>query len=389
MIHMYHIFQKCITKVYHKHSEILMKPTISIVFNRRKTASRTKKGAVEIEIYQGRKRKWVATGVTVYLHQWKNGLVVGREDAADLNLQIQAKYQSIIALFEEDETIPLDKVSLANKSKGSFLNWLEQQIEARSDVRESTKKCYWRVLHSLQEFGRIQTFEDLTTKNIVLWDAQIRTHTNTQSTVHGYHKRLKPFIKRAIQLELLKESPYDRFQVSRGKSDGIKYITEEERTIIEELPLTNGMAIVRDMFIFACYTGLADSDIRKITKKDIIRDGDKMFIKDKRVKTGSMYNLMLLPQAIAILERYDYNLDLITNQKCNQFLKAIQVMAGIRTKLTMHVGRHTFATWALKKGVRIEVVSKMLAHTNIATTQIYAKVLQEEVTKGFEQLAGE
>ena len=108
MIHMYHIFQKCITKVYHKHSEILMKPTISIVFNRRKTASRTKKGAVEIEIYQGRKRKWVATGVTVYLHQWKNGLVVGREDATDLNLQIQAKYQSIIALFEEDETIPLD-----------------------------------------------------------------------------------------------------------------------------------------------------------------------------------------------------------------------------------------------------------------------------------------
>ena len=95
---------------------------------------------------------------------------------------------------------------------------------------------------------------------------------------------------------------------------------------------------------------------------------------------------MLLPKAQEILERYDYDLDRFTNQKCNQYLKAIQVMANIRTHLTMHVGRHTFATWALKKGVPIEVVSKMLAHTDIQTTQIYAKVLQEEVTKGFELL---
>lgn len=363
----------------------IMKPVVKIVFDRRKKASKNSNGTVEIEIYQNRKRKWISTGVHVLAHQWKNGLVVGRIDAPDLNVVIQTKYQQTLSLFENGD-IDIANISDAHLGKINFLDWLDAQIEARKDIRESTKRAHRQTAQHLRKFGKIQTFADLTTKNIALWDDEIKLHVKKQTSAHGYHKRLKPYIKKAIQLDLLAESPYRKFKVARGRSEGIKYITEAERMRIEELELTGAPEVVRDMFIFACYTGLADCDLRKIVKEDITEDEGKKYIIDKRQKTGDRYKLMLLPKALEILEKYDYNLDLMSNQKCNMYLKLIQTLAGIKTNLTMHVGRHTFATWALKKGVRIEVVSKMLAHTNINTTQIYAKVLQEEVTKGFEQL---
>lgn len=124
----------------------------------------------------------------------------------------------------------------------------------------------------------------------------------------------------------------------------------------------------------------------KITKEDIQQEGAEFFLRDHRQKTGSEYKLILLPKAIEILSRYDYNLNIITDQKANYYLKIVAAKVGIKIPLTMHVGRHTFATWALSSGINIEVVSKMLAHTDIKTTQIYAKVLQQDVTSGFSRL---
>lgn len=92
---------------------------------------------------------------------------------------------------------------------------------------------------------------------------------------------------------------------------------------------------------------------------------------------------MLLPKAAEILKKYDYNLNLMSNQKCNDQLKLIAHMAKIHINLTMHVGRHTFATWALTKGVDIATVSKMLAHSSVAMTEKYAQVLQTSVIKGY------
>ncbi len=128
------------------------------------------------------------------------------------------------------------------------------------------------------------------------------------------------------------------------------------------------------MFLLACFTGLAFVDMQKVSRNDIYEENGMQWLIDKRSKTGSRYKLMLLPEAKEILERYDYNMNRITNQKANVFLKAIASDAGIEENLTMHMGRHTFATWALSKGVPIEVVSKMLAHADITTTQIYAKL---------------
>lgn len=375
----------CDTKKYHKTLRVshIMETKVKIVFDRKKTASKTSSGTVEIEIYQNRKRKWISTGVRVFLHQWKNGMVVNREDAPILNTQIHKQYQNILQIT--DRHIAIESVDRVHLCRANFLDWLDEQVEERM-VRESTREQHRVMARSIRESGLFSTFDDLTERNITLWDISLKKKLRMQSSVHGYHKRLKPYIGLAKQLGYIATNPYEYLKIPKGKSESRKFISEEERTSIEMLPLTGGMAKVRDMFIFSCYTGLADADLRKVSREDIVIEDGNSYIVDKRLKTGTGYKLQILPKAKEILERYDYNLDLISNQKCNMFLKAIQAMAGIKTNLTMHVARHTFATWALKRGVPIEIVSKMLAHTDICTTQIYAKVLQEEVTKGFELL---
>lgn len=361
-----------------------MATTVKIIFDRRKQSSKTQAGTVEIEVVSNGKRKRISTGIKVYQNEWNNGKIIKRIDAIALNRQLEEKYNEIIELTSQPNfTINL----LGSKQrKTSFCDWVDEQIAKRTDLTERTRASHYAMNEKLRQTGYIKTFKDLSPENIRKWDAYAHTRCSQQTAVYDYHKKIKVYIKEAKLQGLINSDPYDFVKILKGKSEGIKYITEEERSRIEALELDGYMEIARDMFIFACYTGLADCDLRKITRDDVIEEDGQKFIVDKRQKTGVNYRLVILPKALEILERYDYNLDRLTNQRCNIMLKTIGAMAGVKTKLTMHVGRHTFATWALKRGVPIEIVSKMLAHSDIVMTQIYAKVLQSEVTKGFDLL---
>lgn len=364
---------------------------IRIVFNRRKTATlrsdaKPKRGSVDLEIVSNGKYRWMSTGVRVYLDQWRDGFVVNHIDSADLNSHIRRMYEDMCRKARTDGH-GIDAVELVRAEKMDFCTWMEEQVCERSDIAANTQRDHLRTVEYLREFGLIKRFTDLTERNVTLWDQWLKRRLNKQSAVHGYHKRLKTYISRAMHLGLLKESPYRFVRVPRGRSEAVKYLTVEERERVEALELTGTLAVVRDMFVFACYTGLAYCDLVRV-KDCLVQEDGQWFIDGSRLKTSVRYKLRVLPKALAILERYDYDLDRMSNQKCNMNLKAIQAMAGIGTNMSMHVGRHTFATWALKMGVDLAVVSKMLAHTNIQTTQIYAKVLQSEVSRGFDKLMG-
>ena len=369
-------------------------PQIKIVFDRRKKASAVNPGTVEIEVSYNRERVRLSTGVAVLKQQWNGKEVVNHPQADHLNEQIRRVYDGLhekmssIASTKGEYNLSLLKKVKKTKLQGSsasFLDWLEERIDMRP-VTESTRKQHKVMLKCLRDFGLIRFFSDLTPKNIRLWDDFIRKRVTAQASVHGYHKRLKPYIVEAIQFEKLESNPYDGMRISRGKSEGIKFLTEEERDRVEALELYGMTEKVRDMFIFSCYTGLAYSDLVKIKKSDVFRQGEDYCIRDKRMKTGMPYTIVLLPKAIAILKKYNYNLNLMSNQKCNDQLKIIANLAKLHINLTMHVGRHTFATWALTKGVGIETVSKMLAHSNVAMTEKYAHVLQTSVIQGFGKL---
>ena len=172
-----------------------------------------------------------------------------------------------------------------------------------------------------------------------------------------------------------------------------EFLTEDEIQKIINLDLRmERLDQVRDIFIFCCFTGLAYADVKKLKRNDITvgSDGEE-WVKTKRSKTDIRSNIPILPIAKTIIEKYKDNaplkeknlvLPVLSNQKMNAYIKEIATLAGISKNLTFHLARHTFATTVtLTNGVPIESVSKMLGHTNLKTTQHYAKILDMKVSR--------
>ena len=174
----------------------------------------------------------------------------------------------------------------------------------------------------------------------------------------------------------------------RDNSPGHRFITMEEIAKIKKLELTEKALIdARLCFLFQCYTSLSYSDMRLFDMSQVKEVDGKMRLRSLRVKTNEMYNITLMKSALSLLEECGYVLPVQDLHFYNRNLQAIQFRAGITTRLTSHVGRHTFATSiALKHKMPIEVLQKVMGHENIRTTQVYAKVLQQSVDEEFDRL---
>lgn len=204
-------------------------------------------------------------------------------------------------------------------------------------------------------------------------------------------ERVHKIIRLAVKMSWIEKDPFAMFQLKFNKTER-GYLTMAELNKIENKKLTiERIAYVRDLFVLSCYTGLAYIDVMELTPDKIIRGIDNnKWIKTTREKTRIPVNVPLLPQAEKIIERYREHpkaiaggtlLPSISNQKLNTYLKEVADLCDISKTLTYHVARHTFATAVtLSNGVPIETVSKMLGHTTIRTTQIYAKVVERKVS---------
>ena len=172
-------------------------------------------------------------------------------------------------------------------------------------------------------------------------------------------------------------------------------MTDEEvlQIVNNELNIQR-LELVRDIFIFSCFTGLAYIDVANLTPDNIVMLGGKEWIMTKRQKTSVETNVLLLDIPKRIISKYSHQtyrdgklFPILSNQKTNSYLKEIADICGIKKNLTFHLARHTFATMSLSKGVPIESVSKMLGHTNIRTTQIYARITNKKIEHDMEQFA--
>lgn len=371
-------------------------PTLRFVFDRKKTATKKHKASVQIEVLSERKRKYIGTGVKLYSDQWdERKKVINSMQMLELNRsldeQIRIIQDWVNELIRKREPFDFEKlerfIKFSNKSE-NFIEFIERRIEERQDITESTKKTHRTFSESLRLFERITYFSDLTKENITIYDDWLHEKGYSQPTVHNYHKRMKRYINEAIKFELIDKDPYSGLHFERGKHQIRKYLTEDElRKIIEaEIP-SKTVRQVRDLFVFQAYTGISYADLAKFDfKKDIIKKNGKMVIHDVRQKTEETYFIVLLSPALEVLERYKFILPVISNQQYNLRLKIVADYANIDKNLTVHMARHTFATMCLNNGVKIENVSKMLGHSNIKTTQEYAKVLNSEVEKSFDLL---
>jgi integrase len=201
----------------------------------------------------------------------------------------------------------------------------------------------------------------------------------------------------AIRNGVIKINPYDTFRVGFKPVDR-DYLDKEEIEKLANLEIDDQrLALYRDFFLFACYTGLAYSDIQQFKREHIKLDTDgTYYIKKPRQKTGGVSIIPLLDPAIRILIKYsltgdprDFIWHVVCNQVLNRHLKKIARMAKIDKQLFMHLARHTFATTVtLSNGVPLETVSKMLGHTSLKHTVRYARVVAEKIKNDMGRVRG-
>lgn len=372
-------------------------PNVRIIYGRRNKNEKNIEKSVEIEISFQKRRKWISTGIRVLPKNWKDKQhIVGRADAIDLNMQIDSRYNSInkyirclIANEQEFTWSKFEDHLEWHNEDGSFIEFVEKRIEERKKTKTpNTIKNYNVFLRTLKEYGKITTFSDLKKKEILKFEEWLRGRFDySQAGIFNYHKNMKVFIKDAMLLDLLPENPYNGLKIDKGKPSGRKFLTLEELSKIEKadvgkLPLMR----TRDLFVFQCYTGLAYADLCKFDFTKAIKKGDKYVVHDIRQKSGEDFYIVILSKALEILKKYDFSLPIISNQKYNAALKNLAALAGLNKSLTSHMARHTYATICLNMGVSMEVLAKMLGHTNIKTTHIYAKIVNETIEKAYDGL---
>lgn len=361
-----------------------MLPKLSLIYDRKRNRK------VEACIYYAGKRRYLSTGVSLPDGAtFRNGVISGCQTAPSLNKTLTAAMSTLHAQLQkqiEKDVFDISSFSISLKcNNNSFYDWASAKCDD-AHVKESTKEENKKVLKRWQEQG-IEQFSDLTPDKVGKAVKAFRERLRP-TTTRLYVSHLNKHITLAIKEKLITENPLLNIDVPKGKSKDICYLTHEELEEVENLELTGKAAQARDMFLFSCYTGLAYSDLTKINAGDIVYIDKRPYIIDHRMKTGSNYRIRILPKALNILMRYDFNLALLKNTSANAQLKNLEDKLSFKKHISMHVGRHTFATLALSSGVRIETVSRMLAHADIKTTQIYAKVLQKDVDEGFDILEG-
>ena len=275
-------------------------------------------------------------------------------------------------------------------------------------LRPGTLKNYFSTEKYLRQFlqERLKTNDiyliQLNYRFIVNFENYIRTYrpkkarrTCSNNGAMKHLERLMKITNLSLKMEWLEKDPFRNFKLRyiRNERD---YLTERELDLIEGTSfMTIGLNRVKDVFLFSCYTGLSYIDIRELHPNQVLMgiDGNQM-IHTKRIKTNESVKIPLLPRAREILNRYKQEMELTgkvlpvySNQKTNKNLKEIAKACGIHKNITFHVARHTFATTVtLSNGVPIETVSKLLGHTKLSTTQIYARVLQKKVGEDMQNL---
>ncbi|MDR0506869.1 MAG: site-specific integrase [Dysgonamonadaceae bacterium] len=346
----------------------------------------------------------------------KAGKVTGRTaEAVKINTLVENVKAGIYKVYRELQE--RDNYVTAEKIKNVFLgieqkqqtllelfDWHNKERKLQIDVNlsKSTYSKYCTVRQVVSDFILYKyNLHDVPVKEVnqqFLSDLEIYlfgVHEYSKNTVVTMMKKLRHIIEIALNKEWIYRNPFKEFKLQWQKVDR-GYLTQSEiETMIDFRFEDMRMEKARDIFIFCAFTGLAHTDVKHLTNDHIQPSFDgKLWIRGKRMKTDTEYNIPVLNIPKMILEKYrgqtkgNLVLPIFDIMTYNTLLKKVAKMCGINKNVSSHLARHTFATLTLTKGVSIESVSKMLGHTNIQTTQIYARVTDKKIGNEMSAFAG-
>ena len=312
-------------------------------------------------------------GVTLNIEEFKNRLL-GIKERERLLIPIFTEHNRKIKELVGTEYAPgtLERYETSLKHTKDFLQWKYRVSDI--DIE--------KIDHAF----------------ITEYEFYLRTERKcANNTAVKYIKNFHKIINICLANGWLTKDPFANYK-SKVKEVTREFLTELEiKSLMEKEFVSERLELVRDIFVFSCFTGLAYIDVKQLSNDNIVLgiDGDK-WINKNRQKTDTNSKIPLLPTAQYIVNKYDNHpvcknkgnlLPILSNQKMNAYLKEIATVCGINKELTFHIARHTFATTVtLSNGVPIETVSKMLGHTNLKTTQHYAKILDKKISEDMQVL---
>ena len=344
----------------------------------------------------------------------RRGMMAGDDEEAQMvNLelghlrdQLRADFEAILREYGSIKPKWLKEYTLGSPERHEMVLYMFHKHN--EDFRKMigygrSLKSYQRydiVYRHLRAFIRTRYhLEDVRVKYVTLnminaFEQYLRVDCGLKNnSVWIYMITFKHIIALARAAGMIRSDPFvtykNRFQqVERG------YLTEEElQKILLYEPDGATESLVRDLFVFSVFTGLSYSDVKALTWDNVrtLFDG-QVWIVTRRRKTGTASNILLLDIPRQLMERHGdrgaaHIFRMPSNNCCNDYLIAMGRRCGIPTRITFHIARHTFATLSLSKGVPIETLSCILGHTNIRTTQIYAKITNKKISEDMAALA--
>ncbi|WP_075604112.1 site-specific integrase [Saccharicrinis aurantiacus] len=391
------------------------KTSFSVSFITRINKSNKEQVSIYCRISVNSKRAEFSIFKDVPLNSWnssKEKLTANYSEFRKCNLHIQRVKSKIYDLHRA--TVLNEELISPMILKNRFLGIAEQGETLKSlisyhyqtqssQLSEGTLKHYKTTERYLLEFLKNKKgTEDFFIKRIDykfvnefeaflrLYEVNSVTNNLSHNVIMKHLIRLRKILNLAVKLEWIDKNPFENYKVTYTKVERGFLTTKELATLSQCKFTTQYHTLVRDLFIFSCYTGISYTDLISLRPENVVIGIDgKQWIHTKRKKTNITLQIPLLPEAIRILNAYSHHpkalracrlFPPITNQRVNIYLKQVAKLCRIDKHMTFHLARHTFATTiTLANGMPIETVSKLLGHTTLTTTQVYAKVLQDKI----------
>ncbi|GHA44344.1 transposase [Salinimicrobium marinum] len=336
-------------------------------------------------------------------------------EATILNNYLDAKYAKLLQCYED--LLKEDGIITAQAIKSRFLG-SDASYKSLKDILEHHKTNMEDILKhgTLKNYGATEKYlsqylfrehktADIFLKNISYqfitgFDRFLRRQKDkagrkqlNNNGIMKHMERFKKLINLSIKLGWLEKDPFRDYKLKFEKFDRA-YLNQRELDYIEETRFSRAtLETTKDIFLFACYTGLSYIDVKQLTTANLVKGvNGKDWIYCRREKSQTPMKIPLLEKAQNILQKYqdpvsEFLLPVYSNQKTNSYLKEIATQCKISKKLSFHVARHTFATTVtLSNGVPIETVSKLLGHSKLSTTQIYARVVDQKIGEDMDLL---
>jgi integrase len=285
-----------------------------------------------------------------------------------------ADLQGNVATEELQNDFSIDRVAGKKVKKIPFFHFAAQCLsEWENKKKPNSIKAYISMLNQARKFDRFVMVEDITPD----WLAKYEQYSRKECGEGGTLKRIafiSVIIKEAIRKEILHRDPFLIYKKPQKKNPPKIWLTNDELLRVEKMTETTKSDILRNTglwFLLSCYTGLRYSDIEKFNGEEMIQEGRLILY---TTKTGEVVSIKLTSKLKSLIKLVKKLPKVYTNQKANQYLKAIAAVCKIKKRLTFHTGRHTFGVQCANRGISQEVTAKLLGHSDLKTTAIYYKI---------------